>query len=202
MATVFDSFEQFHPKDRKAWRQWLHKNHKTSPGIWLVYYKAESGKPRMSYSDSAEEALCYGWIDSLPRKLDAERSMLAFTPRKHKSVWSDLNKERVARLIVGGLMQPAGLAAIEIARKNGSWDTLTESNKAAVSNELPKDLIKAFQGKTAALKNYKAFSPSIRKQFMYWINSAKTEETRNKRIAQTVLMIEANKKPGAQDFKL
>lgn len=202
MATVFDSFEQFHPKDRKAWRQWLQKNHKTSPGIWLVYFKAESGKPRMPYADAVEEALCFGWIDSLPRKLDTQRSMLAFTPRKPKSVWSDLNKERVAQLITNGFMQTAGLAAIEIAKKNGSWDTLVESNKAALTNELPKDLIKAFKGKAAALKNYKAFAPSIRKQFMYWINSAKTEETRNKRIAHTVLMSEAKKKPGAQGFKL
>jgi uncharacterized protein YdeI (YjbR/CyaY-like superfamily) len=202
MATVFDSFEQFYPKDRKAWRNWLSKNFDKSPGIWLVFYKTGGSKPRLPYADMVEEALCFGWIDSLPRKLDAERSMLAFTPRKPKSVWSDLNKERVARLIGNKLMAAPGLEKIEIAKKNGSWDTLTASNNAANSNELPDDLLKLFKGKSEALANFKNFSPSIRKQFMYWLDSAKTDETRRKRLQQTVLMSEANTKPGAKGFKL
>ncbi len=202
MATVFDSFEQFYPIDRNAWRNWLKKNHNKFPGIWLVYYKAGTSKPRLPYDDMVEEALCFGWIDSLPRKLDEERSMLMFTPRKPKSVWSDLNKERVAKLINSRLMAAPGLEKIEIAKQNGSWNTLTASNAAATNNELPKDLLNLFKGKKEALANFKAFSPSIRKQFMYFIDSAKTGETRMKRLQQTVLMSEANKKPGAQGFKL
>ena len=202
MARAIDSYKQFYPKDRKTWRHWLSKNFNKSPGIWLVYYKVGKSKPRLPYADMVEEALCFGWIDSLPRKLDDERSMLLITPRKPKSVWSDLNKERVVKLMAEGLMTEHGLKAITIAKQNGSWDTLTEGNKAAETNTLPADLLKAFKGKAVALKNFEAFSPSIRKQFMYWINSAKTEETRNKRLLQTVLMSEANKKPGAHGFKL
>ena len=202
MATVFDSYEQFYPKDRNAWRSWLKINYNKYPGIWLVYYKVCTSKPRLPYAEMVEEALCFGWIDSLPRKLDDERSMLMFTPRKPKSVWSDLNKVRVERLIKNGLMAAPGLEKIEIAKQNGSWDTLTASNIAATNNELPKDLLNLFTGKKEALANFKAFSPSVRKQFMYWIDSAKTETTRIKRLQQTVLMSEANKKPGAQGFKL
>jgi uncharacterized protein YdeI (YjbR/CyaY-like superfamily) len=202
MARAIDSLQSFYPKDRKAWRNWLQKNYDKLPGIWLVYYKVGKSKPRLPYSEMVEEGLCFGWIDSLPRKLDDERSMLLFTPRKPKSVWSDVNKERVDRLIKNGLMTNAGLVKIEAAKLNGSWDTLTASNEAANTNQLPTDLLKAFKGKKSALDNLKAFSPSVRKQFMFWIYSAKTPETRAKRIAQTVLMSEANKKPGLQGFKL
>lgn len=202
MARAVDSLPSFYPKDRKAWRSWLQKNYDKSKGIWLIYYKMGKSKPRLPYSDMVEEALCFGWIDSLPRKLDDERSMLMFTPRKPKSVWSDVNKERIERLIQNGLMTEAGLVKIKAAQFDGSWDTLTAPNHAALSNQLPKDVLLAFKGKKAALANYKAFSPSIRKQFMYWIDSAKTPGTRAKRIEQTVLMSEANKKPGPQGFKL
>lgn len=202
MARAIDSYEQFYPKDRKAWRNWLSRNFDKSPGIWLIYYKSGKSKPRLPYSDVVEEALCFGWIDSLPRKLDEERSMLLLTPRKPKSVWSDINKQRIETLIANKLMTAPGLRAVETAKQNGSWDTLSASNYAADTNELPKDLLKAFKGKAAALKNFKAFSPSIRRQFMFWIDSAKTAATRNKRLAQTVLISEANKKPGAQGFKL
>lgn len=202
MTRAIDSYQQFYPKDRKAWRNWLSRNFDKSPGIWLIYYKKGKSKPRLLYDEMVEEALCYGWIDSLPRKLDEERSMILMTPRKPKSVWSDVNKQRIEKLTAAKLMTSSGINAVEIAKQNGSWDTLSASNYAADTNKLPNDLLKAFKGKTAALKNFKAFSPSIRRQFMFWIESAKTEETRNKRVAQTVLMSEANKKPGAQGFKL
>ena len=91
-------YKTTHPKNRKQWRQWLEKNHQTSPGVWFIYYKKETGKPRVSYEAAVEEALCFGWIDSLPRKLDEERTMLKFTPRKPKSVWSKLNKTRIEKL--------------------------------------------------------------------------------------------------------
>jgi uncharacterized protein YdeI (YjbR/CyaY-like superfamily) len=202
MARAIDSYQQFYPKDRKAWRNWLYKNFDKSPGIWLVYYKAGKSKPRLPYDDVVEEALCFGWIDSLPRKLDEERSMILITPRKPKSVWSDVNKQRIEKLTAAKLMTASGIKAVETAKQNGSWDTLTASNYAAEQNELPADMLKLFKGKAASLKNFKAFSPSIRKQFMYWIDSAKTDETRMKRLQQTVLMSEVNKKPGPQGFKL
>jgi uncharacterized protein YdeI (YjbR/CyaY-like superfamily) len=200
MAT--NVYKTTHPKTRKQWRQWLLKNHSTSPGVWFVYYKKESGKPRVSYDEAVEEALCFGWIDSLPRKLDAERSMLKFTPRKSKSVWSKSNKERVTKLMRDKLIAPAGLQAIERARDNGSWDTLTATDRAAKNNTIPEDLKKLFSNNQKAKENFSRFSQSIRKQFLYWIESAKRPETRNNRLKQTVLMAASNIKPGIKGFKL
>jgi uncharacterized protein YdeI (YjbR/CyaY-like superfamily) len=194
-------YKTTHPKTRKAWRQWLLKNHAATPGIWLIYYKKESGKTRVRYDEAVEEALCFGWIDSLPRKLDKERTMLKFTPRKPKSVWSRLNKTRIEKLTKEGLMTEAGMVKIEQAKKNGSWDILTESDNAAENNQLPEELEKALVKNKKALENFLKFSKSIRRQFLYWIDSAKRPETKDARINQTVLMATANKKPGPQGFK-
>ena len=195
-------YKTTHPKNRKQWREWLEKNHQTSPGVWFTYYKKETGKPRVSYAEAVEEALCFGWIDSLPRKLDEERTMLKFTPRKPKSVWSQLNKTRIDKLIQDKQMMPAGVACIAIAKQNGSWDTLTASDNAAATNQLPVDLEKFFAKNKKAKENFQQFSFSIRKQFLAWIDSAKRPETRMQRIQQTLLMAAANKKPGATGFKL
>ena len=195
-------YKMFHPKSRKQWRQWLEKNHAASPGIWMVYYKKESGMPRVSYAESVEEALCFGWIDSLPRKLDAERTMLKFTPRKPKSVWSQLNKTRIEKLIKEKLMTPAGLRFIERAKLNGSWNALTASDTAAEKNELPADLDRLLSKNKKAKENFIHFSMSIRRQFLSWIDSAKRPETRKTRLQQTLLMAAANRKPGSKGFKL
>jgi uncharacterized protein YdeI (YjbR/CyaY-like superfamily) len=195
-------YKAIHPKTRKAWRQWLEKNHADSPGIWLTYYKKETGKRKLWYHEAVEEALCFGWIDSLPRKLDEERAMLKFTPRKPKSVWSQLNKKRINELIKSNLMTEAGLAKIEEAKKNGSWNTLTDSDTHTDNNSLPPSLLNALNKNKKALENFKAFPPSYRKRFLFWIDSAKRPETKAERIKQTVLMAAANKKPGPEGFKL
>lgn len=191
-----------HPTTRKQWRQWLEKNHRHAAGVWFIYFKKETGKPRVSYDEAVKEALCFGWIDSLPRKLDAERTMLKFTPRKPKSVWSQLNKTRVKRLIAEQQIQPSGLAAVKLAQQNGSWDTLTASDKAAKNNTSPRDLIQELAKNKKAKENFQQFSVSIRRMFLAWIDSAKRPETRNQRLKQTVLMAEANKNPGVNGFKL
>ncbi|OSZ79952.1 hypothetical protein CAP36_01415 [Chitinophagaceae bacterium IBVUCB2] len=191
-----------HPKSRSEWRQWLKKNHSTSPGVWFTYFKKETGKPRVSYDEAVEEALCFGWIDSLPRKLDNERSMLKFTPRKPKSVWSKLNKTRIEKLIENKRMMAAGFASIELAKQNGSWDSLTASDNAAANNQLPDDLNILFAKNKKAKENFQQFSLSVRKQFLSWIDSAKRPETRTTRLKQTVLMAKANTKPGLKGFKL
>lgn len=195
-------YKTTHPKNRQQWRHWLEKNHSGSPGIWMIYYKKETGKPRVNYDEAVEEALCFGWIDSLPRKLDAERTMLKFTPRKSKSVWSKLNKKRIEKLIKENKMTAAGYAVIELAKKNGSWDTLTATDTAAENNHIPADLEKLLLKNKKAQDNFQNFSVSIRKQFLYWIDSAKRPETRLARIQQTVLMSASNKKPGPQGFQL
>ena len=153
-------------------------------------------------AEAVEEALCFGWIDSVAQKLDDERSMQKFTPRKPKSVWSKINKQRIEKLIEQELMTPAGLATIERAKKNGSWDTLNSSDLHTDNNSMPDDLKKALSKNKIALTNFLAFPPSYRKRFLFWIDSAKTPETKAARIKQTLLMAAANKKPGVKGFKL
>lgn len=191
-----------HPKTRSQWRKWLEKNHFSSPGIWLVYYKKQSGKRKFDYADAVEEALCFGWIDSLPKRIDTERSALKFTPRKPKSIWSKLNKQRIEKLIEQKLMTKAGLAKIEQAKKDGSWNTLNKSDFHAENNTMPVDLKKAFSINKKAKENFKTFSQSYRKRFLFWIDSAKTPATKALRIKQTVRLAAANKKPGVNGFKL
>ena len=153
-------------------------------------------------ADAVEEALCFGWIDSVAQKLDDERSMQKFTPRKKTSVWSKINKQRIGSLIEKNLMTSAGLEKIDEAKRNGSWDKLNASDDHADKNTLPVDLEKAFAKNKKARKNFVAFSSSYRKRFFFWIDSAKQIETRSARIKQTVLMAAANKKPGPKGFKL
>ncbi len=168
----------------------------------MIYYKKESGKPRVSYDDAMEEALCFGWIDSLPRKLDKEMAMLKFTARKARSVWSDLNKARVEKLITQKLMTAAGLAKIELAKKDGSWNLLNATNYHTENNSLPDDLQKVLSKNKKAFENFNAFPIGYRRRFLFWIDSAKRPGTRKIRIKQTVLMAAANKKPGIAGFKL
>lgn len=185
-----DEFKDYHPRDRRQWRQWLKKNHDTSPGVWFVYYKKASGKPRISHDDAVEEALCFGWIDSLPRKLDNERSKLLFTPRKPKSVWSKLNKGRIEKLIVQNLMTEAGLKKIEAAKQDGSWNKLDEAEALKV----PADLDEALKETKTADKYFNLFSRSVKKGILGWIASAKRPETRLKRIEKTAAMATKNKR--------
>jgi uncharacterized protein YdeI (YjbR/CyaY-like superfamily) len=177
-----------HPKSRAEWRKWLEHNHTRREGVWLISYKKATGKPRFDYDESVEEALCFGWIDSKPGKLDDERSMLWFAPRKAGTGWSRLNKERVGKLIKAGLMAPAGLAKVEAAKKDGSWNALD----AAESLEIPPDLAQAFSKNKRAKEYFDAFPRSVKKGILEWIGSARKPETRAKRIEETVTKAEQN----------
>jgi uncharacterized protein YdeI (YjbR/CyaY-like superfamily) len=181
-------FEKVYAKDRAAFRKWLEQNHKTTPGIWLVYYKKNSGKPSISYPDAVKEALCFGWIDSKPNAIDDERYMQVFTPRKPKSVWSARNKKYVAELKGQNLMTEAGLKIIEIAKQNGQWESLDKVEAL----EIPDDLAKAFKKNKLAKANFETFPPSSRKLILQWLASAKREETRQKRIEETVTLAAQN----------
>jgi uncharacterized protein YdeI (YjbR/CyaY-like superfamily) len=195
-------YKTVHPRTRNAWRQWLETNHAVAPGIWMIYFKKKSSKRKFEYAEAVEEALCFGWIDSAPRKLDDQRAMLKFTPRKSKSGWSQLNKKRIEKLSKEGLMTAAGLTKVEQAKKDGSWDKLTSSDQHIDSNSLPKELRQALSKKKNALENFRSFPPGYRKRFLFWIDSAKRPETKDARIRQTVLMAMAGKKPGRKGFKL
>lgn len=189
MAKI-DAFLDVHPLTRDEWRAWLAQHHATAPGVWFVYFKKHTGKPRVSYDEAVEEALCFGWIDSLPRVLDADRSKLLFTLRKPKSVWSKPNKERIERMIANGLMTKAGLAKIEAAKKDGSWDALNASDNLQIAD----DLAMAFRKVRAAEKNFQTFPSGVKKAILQWLNSAKRAETRSARIGKLVAMAAQNKR--------
>jgi uncharacterized protein YdeI (YjbR/CyaY-like superfamily) len=177
-----DDWERSSFTDRHEWRAWLEANHATSEGVWLVYYKKGSDKPTVSYDEAVEEALCFGWIDSKVRSIDDERYMQTFSPRRPGSVWSRLNKERVARMVEAGRMTDVGAAKIAAAREDGSWHRLDEIDDLAV----PDDLQAALDADPIASGNFAAFSASKKKPLLFWIASAKRPATRQKRIAETV----------------
>lgn len=181
VKTRLDGLARVQVSSRSEWRQWLAGNHARQTSIWLVTYKKSSGKATLSYGDIVEEALCFGWVDSLPRKLDDERTMLLISPRKAKSAWSKINKERVAKLLHAGLVAPPGLAKIEAAKADGSWDTLNEVDALAV----PDDLAAALAGYAGAAEQFARFPPSVRRGILEWIGAAKREETRAKRVEET-----------------
>jgi uncharacterized protein YdeI (YjbR/CyaY-like superfamily) len=181
----------YYAKDRKAWRNWLEKNHAKSAGVWLIYYKKSSGKPRLEYNDAVEEALCFGWIDSTIRPINEERYMQRFTPRKPKSGWSGLNKQRIKKMTEQGFMAAAGLEKIELAKKDGSWESLDHIDAI----QLPDDFAKALSKNKKAKTNFDNFPLFARKQFLYRINSSKRPQTRKERIKLLVKMAAANRKP-------
>jgi uncharacterized protein YdeI (YjbR/CyaY-like superfamily) len=169
METVFAA-------DRAEWRGWLTKYSARAPEIWLVFYKKASGKPTVSYDHAVEEALCFGWIDGMIKKLDEECYAQRFTPRKPKSAWSKSNIQRVERLIAEGKMTPAGLQAYSgHAREVPPMPT-----------ELPKDLEDKFRRQRAAWRNYEKFPPGYRRMTAGWVASAKREETRIKRLEKLI----------------
>lgn len=173
---------------RKAWRDWLIKHHTQADGIFVVSYKKATGKPAMTYDEMVEEALCFGWIDSKPQKLDDERTMLWFAPRKGKSGWSKPNKVRIAAMLKAGLMMPAGLAKIEAAKKDGSWTALDAVEELV----MPPDLKAALATYAQASANFAAFPRSAKRGILEWISLAKRPETRAKRIEETARLAQDN----------
>jgi uncharacterized protein YdeI (YjbR/CyaY-like superfamily) len=188
MATLPEN--AIHPLTRAEWRAWLEANHTRPNGVWLVSYKKATGKPSFPYAEAVEEALCFGWIDSKPNKLDDERTMLWFAPRKAGTGWSRPNKERVERMIAAGLMMPAGQAKIDAAQVDGSWTALD-----AIENlEIPPDLEAALAAYPAARAHFEAFPRSVKRGILEWIANAKTDATRAKRVAETARLAQENRR--------
>lgn len=186
--TRLDSLERVEVVRVSQWRAWLKKHHTRTEGIWLVSYTKHVEDKYISWSAIVGEALCFGWIDGVARKLDHERSMLYLSPRKPRSVWSKVNKARIEELIAEERMAPAGLKAIEIAKANGSWTALD----AVEAMIIPDDLAHALKLNRIAKKHFDAFPASVRKYTLTWISSARTEATRAKRIAETVSLATRN----------
>lgn len=182
-----------HCASRDDWRDWLQKNHASCTEVWLHYFKKHTGKPSVTYRESVEEALCFGWIDGLKRRVDDERYTHRFTPRKAKSKWSPLNIRLAEEQIANGRMTEAGLEAYN--RRN-PYDRDIPENREAADQKLPKEFAQRLAKHPAALANFEAMAPGYRGQYVAWIGSAKREETRRKRIGETVRMLERNQKPG------
>ena len=172
---------------RRQWRAWLTKHHSSSPGVWLVFYKAHTGLSSIPYEDAVHEALCFGWIDSLVKRLDDDRYAIKVTPRQRTSKWSDLNRRRWARLKAAGLLTSAGLAA---------GPTNNTYAPRPVVPELPAYIAKALKTNRRAWEFFRELAPTYRRNFVVWIHTAKRPETRDKRIRESISLLAAGKKLG------
>ncbi len=183
--------ETFCPRSRKDWREWLESNHLEKKSIWLIYHKKRTNIPTVTYSDAVDEALCFGWIDSKSKSIDEQKSMQFFCKRKPKSVWSKVNKNKVARLIEAGLMTQAGINAIEIAKENGSWTILDEAEALII----PGDLEFEFQKNPNSKEYFLGLSRSDKRNILQWLTLAKRQETRIKRIEEIATLAGEKLKP-------
>jgi len=179
-------------RSRAAWRAWLEKHHKTKKEIWLVYYKKHTGKPTVTYNDAVEEALCFGWIDSIVRKSDDDRYMQKFTPRRPDSVWSQTNIRRARKMIAQGLMTDRGLSLFNAVKKKGRTAPHTKKVKTGIT--VPVDLRKALKENKKAYDNFMNFAPGYKKMYILYINDAKKPGTRARRIRRVVGFARENKR--------
>jgi uncharacterized protein YdeI (YjbR/CyaY-like superfamily) len=168
---------------RKEWRRWLEENSSSEKEVWVIIQKKKSRKKGLKLNEAVEESICFGWIDSKMQSIDPERFRLRFSPRKKNSIWSKNNKERAERMIQAGKMTQAGFETMDEAKRNGKWDTAYSSRMAL---PIPKDLAKALKKNKLAWKNFRKLSNSTKFQYIYWIKSAKKDETRRKRIIHVV----------------
>jgi uncharacterized protein YdeI (YjbR/CyaY-like superfamily) len=181
--------------DQESWRAWLQENHHREKEAWLILNKKHVIGPGLTYDEALDEALCFGWIDGLLQSRDDVTFTLRFTPRKARSIWSEGNKQRVERLIEAGRMTGAGMAKIREARKNGEWDKAAEREDTSV---LPPVLEEALRRDGRIWLMWESLAPSRKKQYIYWVASAKTDETCRRRIQETVSLVTQEKTPGAQ----
>jgi uncharacterized protein YdeI (YjbR/CyaY-like superfamily) len=184
---------ELYVKTREEWREWLEENHSKIQGIWLIYYKKISGKPRIPYNDAVEEALRYGWIDGKIKRVNEDYYIQWFTPRRRGSRWSKLNMAKAEKLIKDGRMKPEGLKEFEDACKRSQmiYDTKSEANLV-----IPDDLKEALNSNLVAYNNFINFPPSSRKLYVFWLNDAKRPQTRLARITRIVDRAEKNIKAG------
>jgi uncharacterized protein YdeI (YjbR/CyaY-like superfamily) len=175
---------------QEMWRAWLEEHHATEQEAWLLHYKKKASQLNLSYEEAVEEALCFGWIDGLLRRMDNERFTLRYSPRKSRSVWSIWNIQRVERLTKEGRMTEAGLAKVAEAKQNGEWQAAIDRE---VIDNLPSELVQELK-KNRVMSAFMKMPPSHRKQYLYWLNSAKRPETRGKRLQAIVEMVKDKKR--------
>lgn len=178
-ATWKFDYPVFHAETRAQWRAWLVVHHDAAPGVWLCSWRSATGRARCPYPEVVEEALCFGWIDSTTTNLDDERALQLLTPRRARSTWTRLNRQRVADMEAAGLMTDAGRRAVEVARANGWWTVLDPVEDLVE----PDDLAAALDADPAARVAWDGFPPSARKAMLWWVISAVRPETRARRVA-------------------
>lgn len=174
-------------RDQQRWRGWLEKHNASSPGVWLVFYKNHTGTGSIAYEDSVREALCFGWVDSLIKRLDDDRYARKFTPRQPTSKWSELNRRRWRELKTAGLLAPPGLTA---APTGNSYAARPEFP------ELPGYIAKAFKRNSKAWAFFQNLAPTYRRNFVVWIHTAKCPETREKRVQESIALLARGQKLG------
>ncbi len=161
--------------------------------VWLIYYKKHAGKPSIPYEDSVEEALCFGWIDGIIKRIDDKRCARKFFPRRSPSRWSESNKKRAERMISEGRMTEAGMARVDDAKKSGEW---FKSNVVPKNLMIPAFIEEALTKNKKARENFSKLAESYKKLYVRWISSAKREETRLRRLEEAIDLLEQNKKLG------
>jgi len=185
--------DQVYVKTRAQWRQWLTRNHRGSTGIWLVFFRKHTQNPTLTCDEAVAEALCFGWIDSIIKKLDEDRCLRKFTPRRADSRWSATNRKRVETLMRQGLMTASGLALVEAAKDAGLWG---EPDRSGVSFEIPDELARALERNKKAREFFDHLAPSYRKQFIGWITTAKRSDTRERRVQEAITLLAQGRKLG------
>ncbi len=178
---------------RAGWRRWLEENHSVADGAWVIIHKKGSREKGLRYGEAVDEAVCFGWIDGGMNSVDDERFRLWFSPRRRGSFWSLLNRERAERLMGAGLMAEAGLRAVEDAKESGMWDAAYTSR---VEPEIPDDLLEALKEDQDAWGNFEGFSNSAKLMYVRWVEGAKREGTRARRISEVVRRAARNIRPG------
>ncbi|MHC4194258.1 MAG: YdeI/OmpD-associated family protein [Planctomycetota bacterium] len=177
----------------EEWRKWLSRHYATAAEIWLVFYKKETSKPTIAYGAAVEEALCFGWIDSIIKRIDDTKYARKFTPRKDKSGWSKLNKRRANKMIKEGKMTDVGLAKIQAAKKTGLW---AQDARPQISLDIPAEFAKALARNKKAQENFDRLAASYRKHYIGWIAVAKRPETRERRVAESIALLQKGEKLG------
>ncbi len=180
-------------KTLQEWRSWLQSNYDKETEVWLIFFKKDSGEPSLDYESAVEEALCFGWVDSIIKKIDESKFARKFTPRKDSSKWSAINKKRIEKLMTSGRMTPAGLSKIKAAQQRGKWN---QNDRPAINFALSEDFIKALNQNRKAKEFFENLAPTYQKQFIGWINIAKRQETKEKRIRASILLLEKGEKLG------
>ena len=183
--------ETFCPTNQADWRKWLEENHDSKQSVWVIQYKKKANVPTISWSESVDEALCFGWVDSIRKTIDEQKFMQFFCKRKAKSTWSKINKEKVVQLIDQKLMCEAGYKSIEIAKQNGSWIILDEVEELTI----PLDLEMAFKAKPGSADYFLTLSKSVKKAILQWLMFAKRIETRERRVTEIAELAAQGLKP-------